>query len=41
MSFIPEGILKIGFLAIIGKVIEEVKPGGREVGTGYVRTSIL
>jgi hypothetical protein len=33
ISFIPEGIFKIGFLATIGLVIEEVKPDGREVGT--------
>ena len=34
ISFIPEGTFKIGFLATIGKVIEEVKPEGSDVGTG-------
>jgi len=30
----------LDFLAKIGKVIEEVKPAGSDVGTGYVKISI-
>jgi hypothetical protein len=39
ISLIPTGTFKIGFLATSRNVIEEVKPAGREVGTGYVKIS--
>jgi hypothetical protein len=34
ISFIPDGNFNRGFVATLGKVMNEVKPSGRAVGTG-------